>query len=49
VDYILIAVNKEDVLRAKEAMARHFTVDEEGEMLEYIGCKVENTIEMRAG
>jgi hypothetical protein len=42
VDGILIAGKKEDVLRAKEAMARHFTLNMQGEILEYIGCKVKH-------
>jgi hypothetical protein len=42
VDDILIAGKKGSVLRAKKALAKHFTLDEQGEMLEYIGCKVEH-------
>jgi hypothetical protein len=42
VDDILIAGKKEDVLRAKETVARHSTLDMQGEILEYIGCKVEH-------
>jgi hypothetical protein len=42
VDDILIAGNKEDVLRAKWALARHFTVDEQGEMMVYVGCQIEH-------
>jgi Reverse transcriptase (RNA-dependent DNA polymerase) len=47
VDDILIAGKKEDVLRAKKALARHFTLDEQGEMLEYVGCKVERDLKNR--
>jgi hypothetical protein len=42
VDDILIAGKKEDVLRAKRAIAQHCILDEQGEMIEYVGCKVEN-------
>jgi hypothetical protein len=43
VDDILIAGEKEAVLRAKKALAQHFTLDEQGEMKEYVGCKVDIT------
>jgi hypothetical protein len=42
VDHILVAGKNEDVLRAKRSLAQHFTLDEQGEMLEYVGCKVEH-------
>jgi hypothetical protein len=42
VDDILIAGRKEDVLKAKRALARHFTLDEQGEMMEYVGCQIEH-------
>jgi hypothetical protein len=47
VDDILIAGKKEDVLRAKRSLAQHFTLDEQGEMFEYVGCKVENNRQQR--
>jgi hypothetical protein len=42
VDDILIAGKKDNVLRAKTALTKHFTLDEQGEMLEYVGCRVEH-------
>jgi hypothetical protein len=47
VDDILIAGKKEDVLRAKRSLAQHFTLDEQGEMFEYVGCKVEHNRQQR--
>jgi hypothetical protein len=42
VDDIFISGKKEDVLRAKRSLAQHFTLHEQGEMFEYVGCKVEH-------
>jgi hypothetical protein len=47
VDDILIAGEKEAVLRAKKELARHFTLDEEGEMKECVGCKVDHNRQER--
>jgi hypothetical protein len=47
VDDILTAGKKEDVLRAKRAVARHFTLDGQGEMIGYVGCKVEHNRQQR--
>jgi hypothetical protein len=47
VDDILIAGKKEVVLRAKRSLAQHFTMDEQGEMFEYVGCKVEHNGQQR--
>jgi hypothetical protein len=41
VDDILIAGSKESVLRVKENLRQHFTLDEQGELFEYVGCKIE--------
>jgi hypothetical protein len=40
VDDIMIAGKKEAVMRAKEQPKRHFTLDEQGELREYLGCKI---------
>jgi hypothetical protein len=45
VDDILITGTKQDVLEAKKAFSQHFTLDEQGEMLEYVGCKIEHNRE----
>jgi hypothetical protein len=45
VDDILITGTKEDVMDAKKALSQHFTLDEQGEMLEYVGCKIEHNRE----
>jgi hypothetical protein len=41
VDYILIAGTKTSVAQAKIALKKHFTLDEQGELQEYVGCKIE--------
>jgi hypothetical protein len=41
VDDILIAGSKESVARAKARLKNHFTLDEQGELQEYVGCKIE--------
>jgi hypothetical protein len=44
VDDIMIAGKKEAVMRAKEQLKRHFTLDEQGELKEYVGCKIERSL-----
>jgi hypothetical protein len=41
VDDILIAGSKESVLRVKANLRQHFTLDQQGELCEYVGCKIE--------
>jgi Reverse transcriptase (RNA-dependent DNA polymerase) len=41
VDDILIAGSKESVLRVKANLRQHFTLDEQGQLFEYVGCKNE--------
>jgi hypothetical protein len=41
VDDILIAGKKEIVLQARKNLKLHFTLDEQGEIQEYVGCKIE--------
>jgi hypothetical protein len=40
----MIAGKKEAVMRAKEQLKRHFTLDEQGELKEYVGCKIERSL-----
>jgi hypothetical protein len=47
VDDILIAGSKRSVMKAKAALKRHFTLDEQGEMQEYVGCKIERDKQQR--
>jgi hypothetical protein len=42
VDDILIAGRKENVFKAKKELARHFTLDQQGEMMENVGCQIEH-------
>jgi hypothetical protein len=32
------------VMRAKEQLKRHFTLDEQGELREYVGCKIKRSL-----
>jgi hypothetical protein len=41
VDDILSCGNKEEVIKGRQELKKHFDLDEVGEMKEYIGCKVE--------
>jgi hypothetical protein len=45
VDDILVCGAKGAVLIAKKGLGGHFTLDEQGEMKEYVGCKVERNHE----
>jgi hypothetical protein len=47
VDDILVAGPKESLLKAKAALRNHFTSDEQGELHEYVGCKIERDKEKR--
>ena len=47
VDDILIAGAKEEVLRAKKALSRHFPLDEQGELNEYVGCRIDRDKDAR--
>jgi hypothetical protein len=42
VDDILTTGSKHDVMEAKKALSQYFTLGEQGEMLEYVGCKIEH-------
>jgi hypothetical protein len=47
VDDILIAGRKETVALAIEGLKQHFKLDEQGELQEYVGCKIERSVEGR--
>jgi hypothetical protein len=47
VDDILIAGSKNSVMKAKAALKKHFTLDEQGEMFEYVGCKIDRDKQQR--
>ena len=43
IDDILCAGNKEAIQEFKREIKQHFVIKEEGEMKEYVGCKVKRT------
>jgi hypothetical protein len=47
VDDILIAGTETSVAQAKTALKKHFTLDEQGELQEYVGCKIERDKQAR--
>jgi hypothetical protein len=47
VDDILIAGTRTAVAQAKTALKKHFTLDEQGELQEYVGCKIERDKQAR--
>ena len=48
VDDVLICGPKSDVAAAKKDFGRHFECDEQGELKEYIGCKIDRDKEQRS-